>query len=94
MGCNYANFIFLKALHLLISLTIKMCTLKVQSSKLSNAGDIIIHYSSGFLKAILCNIGFSNSIIKDFLWSISTLVTFRHLIIMKKYLVKKQNLLE
>ena len=47
MGCNYVNFIFLKALHLLINLTIKMCTWKVQSSKLSNAGDTIIHHSSG-----------------------------------------------
>lgn len=50
MGCNYVNCIFLKALHLLINLTIKMCTLKVQSSKLSNAGDISIHHSSGFFK--------------------------------------------
>lgn len=48
----------------------------------------------GFLKPIFGNIRFSNSILKDFLWSISSLVTFKHLIIMKKYPVKKQNLLE
>ena len=48
MSCNSVKFISLKAFHLLIMLTIKKCTLKVQSPKLGNAGDIIIQYPPKF----------------------------------------------